>query len=134
MARNYIRVAHGRYSFAAQGGAISAISLSDGNGRNILPAGAIILGGTIDVVTALTSGGSATIALGTSAGSSATSILGATAVVSWTAGQLAMIPVFTAATYVKMTAQGSLIATVATAALLTGVFEVHILYVQGATS
>lgn len=134
MSRQYIRTAHGRYSFVSQGGAISAISLSDGNGRNILPSGAIILGGTIDVVTALTSGGSATIALGTSAGSSATSLLGATAVASWTAGQLALTPVFTAATYVKMTAQGSLIATIATAALTAGVFEIHLLWVQGATS
>lgn len=134
MARNYIRVAHGRFSFASQGGAISTISLSDGNGRNVLPAGAIILGGTIDVITALTSGGSATIALGTTAGSSATALLGATAIASWTAGQLALTPIFTAATYVKMTAQGSLIATVATATLAAGVFEVHLNYIVSGLS
>lgn len=134
MSKSYIKVAHGRYSFAKDGGAISTIALFDGNGRNALPAGAVILGGTIDVITALTSGGSATIALGTSAGSSATALVGATAVASWTAGQLALTPVFTAATYVKLTAAGSLTATVATAALTAGVFEVHIVYVVSGLS
>lgn len=134
MSRNYLRVAHGRYSFAKDGGAISTISLFDGNGRNSLPAGAIILGGTIDVITTLTSGGSATISLGTSAGSSATALVGATAVASWTAGQLALTPVFTAATYVKLTATGSLTATIATAALTAGVFEVHLEYIVSGLS
>lgn len=130
MSKQYIKVAHGRYDFGRLGGAISAITLLDGNGRNLLPVNAIILGGTIDIITALTSGGSATIALGTTAGSSATALLGATAVASWTAGQLALTPIFTAATMVKMTAAGSIIATIATAALTAGVFEVHLVYVE----
>src|SRR5262249_44702022 len=114
-------------------GAISTITLS-GQGRNSIPNGAIILGGTIDITTQLTSGGSATIAIGTTAGSSSTSIKGATAVASWTVGQLAAVPVFTAATYVKMTADGALTAHIATAALTAGVFEVHLLYILPATA
>ena len=129
MAKRYIRVAHGRYDFAVHGGAISTITLSDAFGQSSLPANAIILGGTIDIITTLTSGGAATIALGTSAGSSTTSLKGATAVATWTAGQLAAVPIFTAATYVKLTAAGSLTATIAAVALTAGVFEIHVLYV-----
>ena len=129
MAKSYLKVAHARYDFAVHGGAISTITLSDPNGRNMIPQNAIILGGTIDIITQLGSGGSATIAIGTSAGSSSSSIKGATAVASWTVGQLVAVPIFTAATYVKMTALGSLTATIATATLNAGVFEVHLLYV-----
>lgn len=134
MSKNYIKIARGRFSFAKDGGAISTITLTDINGRNNIPANAIILGGTIDVITALTSGGSATISLGTSAGSSATALLGATAVASWTAGQLALTPIFTAATYLKLTAVGSITATIAAAALTAGVFEVHLVYIVSSGS
>ncbi len=128
MPRVYGKVAFATYDFATQGGAQSTITLA-GRGRNSIPANAIILGGTIDIKTALTSGGSATIALGTSAGSSATSLKAATAVASWTVGQLAMIPVFTAATYLKLTAAGAITATIATADLTAGVFDVHVVFV-----
>ena len=128
MAKNYPRWAHARYENAVHGGAISTITLSDPYGRNTIPAGAIILGGTIDIITQL-AGASATIAVGTTAGSSTTAIKGATAVASWTVGQMAVVPVFTAATYVKMTASGSITCTIATTALSAGEFEVHLLYV-----
>lgn len=131
MAKNYPRWAHGRYDFAVQGGAISTITLTDAYGRNTLPTGAIILGGTIDIIVQPV-GASATIALGTTAGSSTTSIKGATAIASWTVGQLAMVPVFTAATYVKLTAAGSITTTIATTALTAGVFEVHLIYLLSA--
>lgn len=116
------------YDFAVDGGAVGVITPSN---SPTLPLGAIILGGTIDITTTLTSGGAATIALGTSAGSSATSLKGATAVASWTAGQLALVPVFTAATYVKLTAAGQLNMTVAAAALTAGKFDVNLVYLQG---
>lgn len=125
-----VKVAYGKYDFAVNGGAISTITLAGGKGINKLPVNAVILGGTIDVTTALASGGSATISLGTTSGSSASSLKSATAVASWTgAGQLALTPVFTAGTMVKMTAAGSITATIAAAALTAGVFEVHLLYV-----
>jgi len=130
MAKNWIRYAKARYDNSVHGGAISTITLSDPYGRNALPQGAIILGGTIDVITQL-AGASATIAVGTTAGSSTTSIKGATAVASWTVGQLAVVPVFTAATYVKLTAAGSITCTIATTALTAGVFEVHLEYFLG---
>jgi hypothetical protein len=119
-----------QYDFSLDGGAIGLIT--PGNSP-IIPAKAIILGGTIDVTTALTSGGSATIALGLSAGGGgAAAILAATAVASWTAGiTLVTIPKFTTATYIKMTADGRMTLTVATAALLTGVFNVNLVYVMG---
>src|SRR5262245_26954023 len=119
----YVKVAHARYDFSVHGGAISTITLSDVNGRTMIPQNAIIIGGVIDVITQLTSGGSATIAIGTSSGSSTTSIKGATAVASWTVGRLDPVPVYTAATEVKMTATGAITATIATATLTAGVFE-----------
>ena len=116
------------YDFAVDGGAVSTITPSN---SPTIPDKAIILGGTIDITTQLTSGGAATIALGTSAGSSTTSLKGATAVASWTAGQLALVPVFTAATYVKLTAAGRPTLTIATAALTAGKFDVNLLYIIG---
>lgn len=117
------------YSFATDGGVQGLITPAN---SPTLPAKAIILGGVIDITTTLTSGGSATIALGTSAGSSATSLKAATAVATWAAGvTVPVVPVFTAASYVKLTAAGRLTLTVATADLTAGVFDVQVLYVIG---
>lgn len=124
-----LQYAQAKYSFAVDGGAVSTITLA---GNATLPANAIILGGTINVTTQLTSGGAATVAIGTSAGSSTTSILGATAVASFTTGQLAMKPVFTAATYQKLSAAGQVTVTIATAALTAGVMDIILVYVVGA--
>lgn len=124
-----VRTAHMKYDFAVDGGAVSTITPVL---TAALPINSIILGGVINITTSLTSGGSATIALGTTAGSSTTALKGATAVASWTSGvTLPLVPVFTAATFVKMTAAGSLDLTVATAALTAGVFEVIVQYVVG---
>lgn len=116
------------YDFAVQGGAVSTITPAD---SPTIPLGAIILGGTIDITTTLTSGGAATIALQTSAGMAAGGLKAALAVASWTAGQLALVPVFTAATYVKMTAAGRPQLTIVTAALTAGKFDVNLVYVMG---
>lgn len=116
------------YVFGVDGGAISTITPAN---SPTLPANAIILGGTIDITTTLTSGGSATIALGLGSGAQVASLKAALAVASWTAGQLALIPIFTAATYVKVAAATRLTLTVATAALTAGVFDVNLVYIQG---
>lgn len=112
------------YNFSVDGGAVSTItpSLTD-----VIPDNAIIVGGTINSTTACTSGGAATIAVGTSAGSSTTSLLGATAVASFSA-DARINSVATFAAPVKMTAQGAITLTVATAALTAGVVEVTLIY------
>lgn len=125
-----VRLARATYDFAVDGGAVGLITPAVG-ANYILPSGSIILGGIIDIVTTFTSGGSATIAVGTSAGSAANSLKAALAVASWTAGLLAVIPVFTAATMVKLTADGTITLTVATAALTAGKAEIKLLYIPG---
>src|SRR5688500_17062465 len=79
-------VVRGRYDFAVDGGAISTIALTSGL---VIPAGAIITRGYIEVLTALTSGGAATIACQVEA---ANDILTAVAVASWTTGRKNILP------------------------------------------
>lgn len=116
------------YDFAVDGGAIGLITPTDSPS---IPLGAIIVGGVIDVTTTLTSAGAATIALGTSAGSSAASLKAATAVATWAAGLLAVVPLFTAASMFKLTAEGKLTLTVADFALTAGKFDVIVFYTMG---
>jgi len=116
------------YSFATDGGAIGPITPTN---SPTIPANAIILGGTIDITTQLTSGGAATIALGLGVGAQVASLKAATAVASWTVGQLVMIPIFTAASYVKVAADTRLTLTVAAFALTAGRFDVNVAYIQG---
>lgn len=118
-------VAKAYYDFAVDGGAIAAITPAQ---SDTIPAGAIMCGGWVNPVVALTSGGSATIAIGGTAGFSATSLLGATAVASYSIDALlALVP--TMAAPVKTTAAGKIKITVAVATLLTGVAEIFVLYV-----
>lgn len=120
-----LRVAKVLFDFAVDGGATGAIQPV---GSVNLPANAMIVGATVDVIAAVTSLGSATVAIGTDAGSSATSILAATAKASLTLAALINgVPVF--ATPVKMSAPGNVIFTVGTAALTAGKIEVAIYYV-----
>lgn len=116
------------YDFSVDGGAVSVITPTN---SPTIPLGAIILGGTIDITTTLTSGGAATIALGLGSGAQVAALKAALAVASWTAGQLALIPVFTAATYVKSAAATRLTLSIAAAALTAGKFDVNLVYVQG---
>lgn len=117
-------VARARFDFALDGGAVGAITPKF---TVTLPANAVIVAGTINSTTAVTSGGAATVSIGTTAGSSAASILAATAVASLSANaRLNAVPVF--ATPVKMTAAGDINITVATAALTAGVIEVVVMY------
>jgi hypothetical protein len=121
-----VNVLKAKYSFAVQGGAIGDIVLLDDDGNPaVLPDDALILQAIVDVITPATSGGSATVAL---KAQSAADLLGATAVASVT-GILAGVPVDTAATSIKLTADRTVKATVAVAALTAGVFNVFIRYV-----
>lgn len=126
-----IKAAQGEYEFARDGGAISTISLRGGPGDaagNEVPAGAIVLGGYIEVDTAVTSGGAATIAVNSEG---AGDLLAAAAVsgAPWsTTGRKSVIPVFTGATTVKTTVSRRLAITIATATLTAGKFRVVVFY------
>lgn len=126
------------YDFAKLGGAIGTVSLRSSTTDSfsaplttcLLPKGAIIMETLIDTITTPTSGGSATIALST--GQSAADILAATAFGSVT-GIVAGIPLGTAATAIKLTADRTPTATIATAALTAGKFYVLISYILSQT-
>lgn len=122
-----LKWARGRYDFDVDGGAVGDIDLT---GDTVIPANAVIITGFIEVDTALDSGGSATVALKTNA---AADLLAATAFGSapWsTTGRKSLIPVGTGATSVKTTAARKLQATVATAALTAGAFDVVVGYIE----
>lgn len=113
------------YDFSVLGGAIAALNLKNPAGTDAyLPKGAVITSCIIDVITAPTSGGSATIALSIQ---SAGDLKAATAIASYT-GLVAGVPVGSAATSIKLTADAIVVATVATAALTAGKINVLIEY------
>jgi hypothetical protein len=121
----------GEYDFAVDGGAISTITLRGGVGAGPggqIPAGSIIMGGFIEVDTAVTSGGAATIAVNSEAAGdllAAITVAGAP----WsTTGRKAIIPVWTAATFVKTTVSRNLTIAVAAFVLTAGKFRVVCFY------
>lgn len=120
-----IQVARAQYSFATDGGAVGDIDLTS---SAVIPANAVILMGLVEVDTVPTSGGSATIAVKVEG---AGDIVAAAAIsgAPWsTTGRKSIIPVATGATSVKTTAARKIQATVATAALTAGVFDVVLIY------
>ena len=127
-----LKVARGDYSFAVDGGAQGTIALMGGT---LIPSGAIIVGGFVEVTTALTSGGAATIACQVNA---ANDILTAVAVASWTAGRKNILPAMTsgaltASTSVKTTAARDISIVIAAADLTAGAFKVVLFYVDPQT-
>jgi hypothetical protein len=121
-----MKTVKGEYDFAVDGGAVSTITL---RGDNQVPAGSVVMGGFIEVDTAVTSGGAATLGVNLEA---AGDILAATVVsgAPWsTTGRKSVIPVFTGATSVKTTVARSIAVTVAVAALTAGKFRVVLFYV-----
>ena len=130
---NQMNTVKGLYDFSVQGGAQGTINLDDtlnefgATGDITIPDNSIVWSGIADVVTDPTSGGSATVALGLN---TTTDILGATAIASVT-GLLALVPVGTAATAVKMTAAQTLDMTIGTADLTAGYINVYLQYWAG---
>lgn len=120
-----LRWAKASYSFAADGGAVGTLALI---GRTDIPSGSYILGGFIDVTTPLTSGGAATVALqveGAGDLQAAAAVSGAP----WsTAGRKSVVPNFTGANIIKLTAARDISAVIATAALTAGAFDVYVAY------
>jgi hypothetical protein len=110
-----------------QGGAVGSHNLLDEDGNAVvLPAGAIITQGYLDIITAFTStSNDGTIALNcNSAGDLLAAVDADTK-----SGITALVPVGTAATMVKTTAERTLQYTVAVHALLTGKAHVFLDYV-----
>ena len=114
-------VARFRYDFATHGGAVGDIVLSA-----LLPAGAIVTSGMIEVNEAVTSDGSATVALKLETGED---VLAATGKASLTEGALLdTVPVHTAATAVKIVDATAVTLTVGTAALTAGQMDIYLEY------
>lgn len=129
-----VRTAMGTYDFAVDGGTFgSSITLRS---NAVIPINAIIIGGFINLITPLTGGTvTDTISLGTTAGSSATSLVNAAArnATPWAtpAGIKAIVPVYTGATAVKMTAAGSFALIVNATSITAGKFDIIVQYMVG---
>jgi hypothetical protein len=120
-----LKWARGRYDFTVDAGAQGTIVI----GAEKIPALAVILGGLVEVDTAVTSGGSATVAVQVEA---ANDIVNAAAIsgAPWsTTGRKSVIPAFTGATSVKTTVARDIKIVIATADLTAGVFDVLLAYV-----
>jgi hypothetical protein len=129
MLRNCIQVMIAQYDFAIQGGEIGSVNLLGLNGKAaVLPQNAIIVDSLIDVLTPCTTSASGTIAL---TAQSAGDLKAALAAASYT-GLVAGIPVGTAATAIKMTADRTLQATIATGAITAGKFNLIVEYIYSA--
>lgn len=118
-------LARAKYKFSDDGGAISSIALF----RDVvIPAGAIIVEGGLDVIVSPTSGGAATLGLTLE---SAGDLIAAAAIsgAPWsTLGRKNLIPQ-TWATSVKTTAARDVLAVVGAFALTAGEFDVYLKYV-----
>lgn len=119
-------VAKATYDFSVDGGAISTILLAS---SQIIPTGAIIFGGLIDIPVTLTSGGGATMAIGLGSGAQAAALKAATGFATYANGSiLPLIPVWTAASAFIVAADTKISVTIAAAALTAGKVAVQIYY------
>ena len=116
-----------QYEFAGLGGAQGAITLTDEKGKaQVLPAGYVVTDAWLEAITNLTSGGAATVALGVTGA--------ATAIKTATAYNDATLTV-TSATSQSLPAQSAsdrnVLATIATADLTAGKFNVYLRCIKG---
>ncbi len=118
-----------KYSFAVQGGATGSVILLDDDGNACkLPDNAIITRAWMDILTSLTSGGSATVALTANA---AGDLMGATDYADLVAGFVECIQDGAAENFVKLTAERTILCTIAAVALTAGKFDLFLEYVIG---
>jgi hypothetical protein len=116
-----MKTAIGVYDFSKLGGAVSTIALP---GDGIIPPGAVVMGGFVDVtVAALSATGTIAITL-----QSAGDIVAAVGQASYTIGVKSVIPAFTGASAIKTTAVRSISVVIATAPYTAGVFRVVLFY------
>jgi len=115
------------WDFAVQGGAVSTLALLDENGdAALLPDNAIVVQCYVDVITAMASaGGAGTLALDSEG---AGDLLGAVDA-DTLSGVNAGIPVGSAATMIKLTAQRQVSMTIAVEALTAGKISVFVEFV-----
>lgn len=120
------------YDFTRDGGAVSAISLTelDGESDSTLNDNDVILRCWTESVTAATSGGAATIALGFTGNADA--FEAATAYTDNSYDTPDTIDAKESELPIKLSASSNVIATIATAALTAGKFRVHVLVIPGA--
>lgn len=129
MLRNSVQVMIAQFDFAVQGGAVGTVNLLGLDGKAaVLPQNAIIVNSLIDVITPGATAASGTIAITAQSAGDIKAALGAA---SYT-GLVAGIPVGTAATSIKMTADRTLQATIATGAITAGKFNVILHYIYSA--
>jgi hypothetical protein len=119
-----IKTATAEYDFARHGGAVGTVEFGESVDK-----GAIVLGGNIEVVTALASAGAATAALQIQAAGDLVA-QAAVAGAPWSStGLKSVVPAFTGATAVKLTAARRVALVIGTAALTAGRLRVVLLYV-----
>lgn len=121
-----MRAVRGRYDFAVDGGAIGDIDLT----RDAqIPANAIILGGFVEVDTAIVGAG-ASLAIKVESAADIVAVAAVSGAPWSTTGRKSVIPVFTGATTVKTTAARKIQATISAAVLTAGAIDVVLFYVQ----
>lgn len=124
-----VRVAKAKYDFSVQGGAQGTGNLVGLDGKAVvLPNKALVVDCVIDVLTPATTSASGTIALGT--GQTGVDLKAGLAAASYT-GRVACIPVGSAATMIKLTADRTMSYTIATGAITAGKFWVYVYYIIG---
>jgi hypothetical protein len=123
------KLARAVYDFGTDGGAVGTITLrstpTDMAG-NTVPAGAVVLGGYIDVSVAVASA-TGTVALTLESAGDIFAAVSPTATL--TVGRKSIVPAFTGASTIKTTVARSVAMTVATAAVTAGQFTVTLFYV-----
>jgi len=120
-------IAWAKYSFAVDGGLVSTIT-PGASFNTTIPANAVLVGGAVNVTTAVTSAGLATVAIGCSGtGGSTTTLLAATAKASLGLN-VVLLTVTSFAVPKKITGAGQITFTIGTAALTAGVIELWVLY------
>jgi len=118
-----VRVAKATYDFAVKGGVVGDIPLDD-----VVPLGAVIVGGYLRVLTAVTGGANATAAVKVEGAADIVAAAVVTGAPWSTTGFKSVIPVATGATMLITTAKRRITVTVAVADLTAGKFDVMLFY------
>lgn len=128
--KNDVLIARAKYDFAVQGGAQTTFNLVGEDGKPVvIPNGAVIVDCLIDVITTGAAGGTGTMSL---TAQSAGDLKATFAAASYT-GRVACVPVGTAATAIKLTANRTLTGTIATTNWTQGKFWIYVYYIVGGT-
>lgn len=120
-----IQVIRGRYSFDTDGGAVGDVELTS----EAIPANAVVLGGFVEVDTVLT-GTSATVGVKVEAAGDIVTAGGVGSAPWSSTGRKDVTPDWNGAGTVKTTEPRKVVATIGTAALTAGAFDVVLFYVE----